>query len=1108
MKSYPYIYSLSTVGLIHHYNNDYLFNRVRTDFTGDSGTGKSMIADLLQLIFVGSAEFEAATESIDEKRRPKGMVLTDRKRGLSGKGYAFLNIALDLGQYLVIGMYLEHSTNGARPFIIHQGYDTENPEFLKKPLSHNTFLDLQNILSVEDLKKNLVLKQLNCEVMSLSSYHRFLYRQQILPIDLADNPAKLKAYALIIQSFSRGKGFKFDTKNLQDFLFGTTDEKNIMTVYQQQIENLNTNMVDSLNYKKQIEELTAKKSALQDLIKRDRQRTEMTKTFLESKYQYITKRYNDNLQSLQEQTPLLINATYEAVLLHRSDLLNQQSNKVQLLKTVTDYQMEKNGETSLEKWAEEAMELLLEEKDRKKKSELLGTVAKDLGLAPEEIRARYNQQQINGTERKTITEFVKQLLEKEILKAFDDSIWKSDYTKALLNHESKLEEFETAIKTNIALMKFSNVNAPHSIAHWAINITKALSHEQESVLVRYKDLIVDNPSKKEDRYLPDPASFFETLNIDEDLRDNAGFWISLNGVYEYIQLVDERFLDSNEPQVKKDYFAAKHAKSAIELNTAQNDKKLLLDFHRELHSISGLADNLALYQRKDEIESYIVIPALEVDRQSFKVMMECYEQSESIDKAFAAAEKKWKVADERVRAFKNSYSTLSKIADIKGYESNLQQNLKIIEQQQQWNERKQLRLVRLLPEVEAEHIKTQNEALLRQNSLAITFSTVAAKQATLLVKRKELRDELRKLNLQNMSLQAELQDNGLLTPTETGERLFTEIEIEQLRNTVESATAGYKVAVDNLVQNFLADDSYRYADEENWKKIARGLLPELFKSDDISEEQLSSEVEEKLQNIIDKNRVIGDRKVQMLLEVFGKVETSFTNFSTEIDRMKVFFNGNDKRITGGHKVVIKADPSTEYPIRWITDFKKRLRDENTDRTGLFKIADDAIDFKDIIVQSFRQCGGKKSDPKIEDLLNPKKYFELSFSLQKDNIKSSGSTGQVYTAIALLCIARISLIEQEEGSKKRRGVRFMPVDEAEGLGSNYEMLSNIAKSEDYQIISMSINPVGEFEKGNHYIYMLNEPEDEEIRINGVPFAQFTEDGLASDIKDFTMNQYNG
>lgn len=49
MKNYPRIYSLSTLGLIHHYENDYLFHNMRTDFVGDSGSGKSIIADLLQL---------------------------------------------------------------------------------------------------------------------------------------------------------------------------------------------------------------------------------------------------------------------------------------------------------------------------------------------------------------------------------------------------------------------------------------------------------------------------------------------------------------------------------------------------------------------------------------------------------------------------------------------------------------------------------------------------------------------------------------------------------------------------------------------------------------------------------------------------------------------------------------------------------------------------------------------------------------------------------------------------------------------------------------------------------------------------------------------------
>ena len=49
MKKYPRIYSLSTIGIIHHQENDYIFHPARTDFIGDSGSGKSIIADLLNL---------------------------------------------------------------------------------------------------------------------------------------------------------------------------------------------------------------------------------------------------------------------------------------------------------------------------------------------------------------------------------------------------------------------------------------------------------------------------------------------------------------------------------------------------------------------------------------------------------------------------------------------------------------------------------------------------------------------------------------------------------------------------------------------------------------------------------------------------------------------------------------------------------------------------------------------------------------------------------------------------------------------------------------------------------------------------------------------------
>ena len=50
--NYPRIYSLSTVGILKHYMHDYLFHSLRTDFVGGNGVGKSIIGDLLQLMFI------------------------------------------------------------------------------------------------------------------------------------------------------------------------------------------------------------------------------------------------------------------------------------------------------------------------------------------------------------------------------------------------------------------------------------------------------------------------------------------------------------------------------------------------------------------------------------------------------------------------------------------------------------------------------------------------------------------------------------------------------------------------------------------------------------------------------------------------------------------------------------------------------------------------------------------------------------------------------------------------------------------------------------------------------------------------------------------------
>jgi hypothetical protein len=1106
MKEYPYIYSLSTIGLIHHYNNDYLFNRVRTDFTGDSGTGKSMIADLLQLIFVGSTEFEAATESIDEKRKPKGMVLNDKKRGLSGKGYVFINVAVEENQYLIIGMYLENSTNYTKPFIIHKGFDIDNPDFLKAPLLHESILSEQSILPIEDLKVYLRQQGFTCETMQLFSYHKFLFNQEILPFDLTDDPSKVKAYALIIRSFSRGKGFKFDNKHLQDFLFGTEKEKEILSNYNQQIENIKSSLEDSQDYQKQVKELKRKRTAIEKLINLDKQCVQSRNDLLNIKFIYFIQSLDYKRKKLSEITPKLSKILLEVTLLEKRDVGDRIRKSEKQVSDIEQFLIQRESGDILKEKVEFSQKVYDQRRTVKTKIEVFEGVLGEFEYSIERLKEYFALQQKNTEDKGKLESFINELKQKGVFDAFVESAWSKDYDNASSKYEQHTQELKTAIETSKALLKFSNVDDHQSIAFWAINRKKAFTRIEESILIKFKDLVVSNPNSKDYDYLPKPEVLFE--NIKQDLLDDEGFWLDLNGIFQYIPLVDQQFLDNEDPSEKRKYFNEKYQLANATFSKAQKEFESIERFYKALHQISGLQENISTYKKKREIESFNIIQGVPKDQSDFDDILTQYDRKKEIIEECEKAKEEWEKANQQYKEFEQLANKFSGIQDINT--QLLQEKGKLKRSKEE--ETKIIRKIScikyfLIDESDFSDIASQLNQQLVQSSLALVFGTIKQNQTELSTDRNQIKSERRFISKQLNDSILKLQENNQNLPQVQNENL-TKANLEEVETQYEKNEFTYKQGVESLVNDFLSHDSYKYQNEVDWRRLAKDLLPEVFKSNQISEDQFNSEIEERLQAIIDKDKVISDRKVQLLLDVFGKVEEVFNSFSSEVDRLRLFFNDHDKRITGGHKVSIKLDRSTDYPIGWIFEFKKQMREKNANRIGgLFSDNEDTLEFKSIIQNSFKQCGGKKADPKIEDLLNPKKYFELSFSLQKDNIKNSGSTGQVYSAIALLCIARISLIEQGEGTKKRKGVRFMPVDEAEGLGSNYEMLSNIAKNEDYQIVSMSINPVGEFENGSHYIYMLNEPEDDEIRINGVPFAQFTEEGLSENVREYIVERYD-
>ena len=69
---------------------------------------------------------------------------------------------------------------------------------------------------------------------------------------------------------------------------------------------------------------------------------------------------------------------------------------------------------------------------------------------------------------------------------------------------------------------------------------------------------------------------------------------------------------------------------------------------------------------------------------------------------------------------------------------------------------------------------------------------------------------------------------------------------------------------------------------------------------------------------------------------------------------------------------------------------------------------------------------------------------------------------------------------------------MPIDEAEGLGSNYDMLHQLAKKENYQIITMAIETAGDIINGEQYIYIMSDNNLADMDSYVPPFAIFSDD----------------
>lgn len=1064
MKSYPRIYSLSTLGLIHHQEFDYLFHPIRTDFNGDSGTGKSMIADLLQLIFVGSEAFKSATVS-NEPRTIDGMVLRTPNKG-TDIGYAFINVEMEEGKYICVGAYLESISPHTSSFIIQSGYDFQENSKLKNLdvcLTKSSFLENDHILPLDQLKEKLEKEGIICESWQrLKPFHSILSTNKILPIDLTVNDKVLKDYAGIIRSFSRGKSLETQkSDSLKEFLFGNDKGKEIYNKYKQALNDL--------------------KSVHQDY---DRNIDEINKIILKQKELVSLKEEKDIRDKDWDKLKtgeLVYWSKQEIIAYSKLEGLFQAYHSGKLfiseLKSIVQSEIEKHrsrtGKLTLRE--QEAEEAYLQVKNDHNKLQTILSWIDKLKCNESDLKVRFNDQKEKIKQKESLNRLLSLLEKNRLSELLANSSWSEGLQAGNEYYNNTFPGLLKDIEEKTALLEFSDLNNKTSLGYWAFNLKRALTLEEESAVIYFQNLSRSKPlERKGNKYLPNVEELFIPLPIIETSQD--GFWLNLKGIREYVPFVKKQILNSSDSQSIRKHFEQFSNTLSEDLKKLSAQKDQLEKLKSFIDGTDDIGNLLTSYKSKEEILKFTEIPELNISIEEFESYYSALSNRKSIEAKYS------KTFEDYNSAKKDKSENGVIISGLEAESTTINQYTfddtainNILDILPELNESiKQKASKNLKDEIDEEDIvssvksafniersKIPNTAVLNES-----FSNCITSKA----KKLKATETYLTLHKEPIDLNS-YADQFLVLPS----------DIEWI-----ASEKAYEAHFKLIVSHYLANDSFKFDQNNDFIELSRNLLPDAFQKEDITEEAVIESIRHYLSSINEKNRQLNNRKLQKIKNLIEEVSDTVSTFLNTIRNIDNFFKDKDKQISGGYQVRLERNWSTEYKKEWMDKF---ISDVESDELNNKLINYSSLEDK--MKAAFYACGGSTSvSPTINKLLDPNSYYDLSFSMKApDGRTNKGSTGQTYAAIALLCVARLSLIGTEL-DKQPQGIRFMPIDEAEGLGSNYDMLYEIAKNNDYQIISLSIGPVGKFKEGEQYVYMLHKNMEESDPVNYTPMAVFS------------------
>ncbi len=1052
MIEYPRIFSLSTVGIRKHYNQDYLLHRVRTDFTGNNGIGKSLIADLFQLIFIGQkSKISFGTESFKNKDRHIHTIPYD-----TDDAYVFIHIEFKKNEFITIGTNIGNKRS--RPlksfWILNQAYndidkkDLETLSLNADQLSYSKdFLKDGHFLPISQLARHLkknkkgFLKSFT-DVEDKKEYYEFLYSNELLPINLAIDE-NMDAFAKVIQSFSKANSLDTESdKILKDFLFENSLDT-LQSKYQSNKEKLEKLINEYNELDEEIHTIELKQEVLGDLKELQQLKNESQKKYLTAKYHINYFRYDkvatnceDTFDKIKKETDFIGNLkkgvpkiekqigitkseydTYsnaQIFFINYKNLFNTRARKLESLNQLQKMKLPIIDQANLvEIDIDEYGDQIIIEKINK------------LNSALEKYGTIHNINEKTLSQRKIITEYKEK-------------------------KTSELADLE-------ALNRILSAGEDGSLIAQIIKNGRNLTVEEETVLFGLlKNVHLEKPNNpsKGTQFTKD-SSLLKYDNIEDD-KVNSGYWFKVGALRTFVPYSNEKQIFADTAKMK---IAKEKKQNAIDeqIKSIKNELVEILKFEKgDVYNLSSVDELKNLNKNFKDFSLYesSKIAMSIAESLSTKILSDQKELAQSLQE-LEVLEKKIpiKITDEKIDNQLTSY--IQKIAAKKSVYKELQNKLK----------------------------NSKSTITQKEDNLTTLNELLTAKE-------KE-RDDLKKQYedaLTNFKKHFKLLNINDLKPTK-----LDSIDLDDLNkqhnkhkdnyiNAYGKASSQFDTTKDDLeVKNQMDDQNYSF------EVLELVLLGPKIKHT----ENLAPALKKSNQNRTKVMQAI----TQAMLRIFKLTKTKYKDFEKIVEDLNDFFS--ERLISDKYNFKIDFTPNETFKIDWMKNLQSSTQAAYSE--GELQFSDSVESFVEKI---FTETTSYNEKIKFSDLLDPKTYFDLSTRLlDKDGVDQTGSTGQSYTAIVLLGIGRLSIVQKED----RKGVKFLILEEVSNMDKgNFNTFPNIAKEFGYQMLTMTPEPYGSNENEGWYLHHLIEGY-EDVNINyAMPSSYFKTNESREDLLDYLKN----